>query len=53
MVRVIEGVYAKDKAKARRICAGLRELTYDKRRVRDSGQFFKDLEECAAKAGLW
>lgn len=52
LVRVIEGVYAKDKAKARTICRGLRALTYDEYRVHHSGRFFKDIEECATKAGL-
>ena len=51
LVRVIEDVHAKDKAKARRICRSLQDLTYDERRVRDSGQFLKDIEELAAKAG--
>lgn len=52
LVGIIEGVHAKDKAKARMICRGLQGLAHDERRVRDSGQFFKDIAECAAKAGL-
>ena len=49
---VIEGVSAKDKVRARKICGGLRTLTRNKYLVRDSDQFFKDIEECATKAEL-
>lgn len=52
LVRVIESVYAKDKAKARNICGGLQTPAYDEYLVRNSDQFFKDIKECAAKAGL-
>ena len=46
--KAIESSYAKDKAKARKICERLQTLAYEYY-VQDSGQFFKNVERCAAK----
>ena len=51
LVRVVEGVSAKDRAKARKICGGLERLAHYEYLAHDSGQFFKDIEECAKKTG--
>jgi len=51
LAEAIEGAYAKDKAKARKICGGLGRLVREEYLAHDSGRFFKDVEECAAKVG--
>ncbi len=49
LIRVIEGAYAKNKAKARKICGGLEGLAHYEYLAYDSDQFFKDIEECVKK----